>query len=139
MAEPRLDHVGLAVRDLEAAVAWYCTAFGYADPLRFRVGPVDLDIVMLRHPSGFRLELLHRPGSGSIPHPADPAAAAVETAYGHVAFDVPDLKATFEHLVGIGAISVMTPRPSPEPRVEMAFVADPEGNLIELLSRNPEE
>ena len=29
----------------------------------------------------------------------------------------------------------MTPRPSPEPGVRMAFVADPEGNLVELLDR----
>jgi hypothetical protein len=29
----------------------------------------------------------------------------------------------------------MTPRASPEPGVRMAFVADPEGNLIELIDR----
>jgi len=29
----------------------------------------------------------------------------------------------------------MTPRPSPEAGVRMAFVADPEGDLVELLSR----
>ncbi|MEV6841930.1 VOC family protein [Actinoplanes sp. NPDC051411] len=37
--------------------------------------------------------------------------------------------------VGLGARPVMTPRPSPEPGVRMAFVADPEGNLVEILSR----
>jgi catechol 2,3-dioxygenase-like lactoylglutathione lyase family enzyme len=32
----------------------------------------------------------------------------------------------------------MPPGPSPEPGVRMAFVADPEGNLIELLHRPAE-
>ena len=37
---------------------------------------------------------------------------------------------------GVGqapARPVMAPCPSPEPGVRMAFVADPEGNLVELL------
>ena len=52
-----------------------------------------------------------------------------------MAFDVTDLDATFERVVGLGARPVMTPRPSPEAGVRMAFVADPEGNLVEILSR----
>lgn len=47
------------------------------------------------------------------------------------------LDATFERTVTLGARPVMTPRHSPEPGVRMAFVADPEGNLIEPLSRVP--
>ena len=34
-----------------------------------------------------------------------------------------------------GASDRMSPRPSPDPGVRMAYVADPEGNLIELLDR----
>ncbi len=37
--------------------------------------------------------------------------------------------------VARGARPVMPPGPSPEPGVRMAFVADLEGNLIELLHR----
>jgi glyoxylase I family protein len=132
----RLDHVGLSVRDLAAAEAWYCAAFGYVRELALRVDPIDLDIIMLINSgrSG-RLELLHRPGSAPGLRPADPAEAALSESFGHIAFDVPDLDAAYERLVGLGARPVMTPRPSPEPGVRMAFVADPEGNLIELLSR----
>jgi glyoxylase I family protein len=136
MGEPRLDHVGLAVRDLEAAAAWYCVALGYRRELTLRVGPIDLDIVMLRHPAhGDRLELLHRPGTAPGPRPAGPAEAALTEAYGHIAFDVVDLDGVYEALVGRGARPVMSPQPSPEKGVRMAFVADPEGNLVELLSR----
>jgi hypothetical protein len=52
-----------------------------------------------------------------------------------LAFDVAVLDATFARVGELGARAVVTPRPSPEPGVRMAFVADPEGNLVELLSR----
>jgi predicted enzyme related to lactoylglutathione lyase len=63
------------------------------------------------------------------------AAAALRAGYGHVAFAVADLDAAYDHAVARGARPVMPPCPAPEPGVRMAFVADPEGNLIELLDR----
>ena len=133
----RLDHVGLNVADLDAAEDWYVSAFGYRRELALRIEPVELDIVMLLHPErGDRLELLHRAGSRPGPKPADPAEAALSEAFGHIAFDVSGVDEHFERLVALGARAVMTPRPSPEPGVRMAFVADPEGNLVELLDRS---
>jgi glyoxylase I family protein len=52
-----------------------------------------------------------------------------------VAFAVADLDAAYDHAVARGARPVMPPCPAPEPGVRMAFVADPEGNLVELLDR----
>jgi glyoxylase I family protein len=133
---PRLDHAGLTVGDLAVAERWYRAAFGYQRELELRVEAIDLDIVMLIHPEhGDRLELLHRPGSVPGLRFADPAEAALSHGFGHIAFDVGDLDAAFERLVGLGARPVMTPRPSPEPGVRMAYLADPEGNLVEILDR----
>ena len=93
---------------------------------------------MLVHPTrGDRLELLHRPGS----HPGcarrPPPRPSLTRGFGHVAFDVDgvdaDLPATRRRWA---RVPVMAPRPSPEPGVRMAFVADPEGNLVELLDRS---
>jgi len=139
MTDPRLDHVGLSVHDLDAAAEWYCAAFGYRRELVLRVEAIDLDIVMLIHPGhGDRLELLHRPGSAARFKPADPAEAALAESFGHIAFDVPNLDLAFDRAIELGARAVMTPQPSPEPGVRMAFVADPEGNLVELMQRgNP--
>jgi lactoylglutathione lyase len=53
MSEPRLDHVGLAARDLDAAAEWYCAAFGYQRELTLRVDPIG--------PEGNLVELLERP------------------------------------------------------------------------------
>jgi glyoxylase I family protein len=60
---------------------------------------------------------------------------ALRAGYDHVAFAVADLDAAYDHAVARGASPVMPPCPAPEPGVRMAFVADPEGNLIELLHR----
>jgi glyoxylase I family protein len=132
----RLDHVGLAVADLDGAALWFCDVFGLVPELALRVEPLDLSIWMLIHPQhGYRLELLHRPGSAAGGRPGTPAEAALRDGYGHVAFDVTDLNAAYERAVARGARPVMPPCPSPEPGVRMAFVADPEGNLVELLHR----
>ena len=135
----RLDHAGLAVADLGASAAWFCDVFGLVSELTLRVDAIDLSIEMLIHPVfGYRLELLHRPGTGATGgKPANPAEAALRGGYGHVAFDVTDLDGAFDRAVAHGARPVMPPCPSPEPGVRMAFVADPEGNLIELLHREP--
>jgi len=135
-ASYRLDHVGIAVADLPGMAAWYVDTFGLERELALRVEPIELDIEMLRHPVfGYRVELLHRPGSAPGPKPADPPQAALVEGYGHVAFDVGDLDAAYHLAVASGARSVMRPQPSPESGVRMAFVADPEGNLVELLQR----
>jgi lactoylglutathione lyase len=134
----RLDHVGLAVADLAAARSWYCEVFGLAPELTLRVDAINLSIEMLIHPvHGYRLELLHRPGSAAD-KPASPGEAALREGYGHMAFDVTDLDAAYDRAVARGAKSVMPPGPSPEPGVRMAWVADPEGNLVELLHRPPQ-
>jgi lactoylglutathione lyase len=141
MPEPlpprRLDHVGLNVFDLVAAEQWWATAFGYERDFVARLDAFELDIVMLIHPErGDRLELLHRPGSRPGLRAGTPPEAVLTEGFGHVAFDVAGVDAAFDRLVSLGARPVMEPRPSPEPGVRMAFVADPEGNLVELLDRS---
>jgi glyoxylase I family protein len=138
MADARLDHVGLAVADLAAEASWFCDVFGLVAELALRVEMLDLSIRMLIHPEhGYRLELLHRPRSVAGGKPDTPAEAALRDGYGHVAFDVTDLDAAYDRAVARGARPVMPPCPSPEAGVRMAFVADPEGNLVELLHRPP--
>src|ERR1700729_2341034 len=57
------DHVGLSVGDLEAAEAFYTTAFGFARQLAFDLSPHPIRGVMLTHPSGFRMELFEHEAS----------------------------------------------------------------------------
>ncbi|WP_335976780.1 VOC family protein [Streptomyces sp. CA2R106] len=131
----RFDHVGVSVPDLAAATAWYCATLGLSAAPPFAVPGTDLSGVMLLHPSGYRIELLHRPSA----RPGAAAPTALEAAgthgYGHICLCVPDVDAEFARLVAAGAAQSMPPCASPRPGARMAFVADPFGNLIELLDR----
>ncbi len=138
MTGVRFDHVGITVLDLPAAARWYETAFGLRRELELRIEAVGLDIVMLVDDDhGHRVELLHRPGATAGAQPADPAAAALVAGFSHVAFDCAELDAAHARLIGLGASEVLAPQPSPEPGVRMSYLADPEGNLVELVERNP--
>jgi lactoylglutathione lyase len=127
----RLDHVGLAVADLPAAAAWYADVLGLVPELSLRVEALDLSIEMLIHP----VHGCTGPARRTRGKPADPAAAALRAGYGHVAFDVTDLDAACQRAIERGGRPVMPPGPSPEAGVRMAFIIDPEGNLIEFLHR----
>ncbi|MEU4222859.1 VOC family protein [Nonomuraea sp. NPDC026600] len=129
------DHVGLNVGDLDAMTAWYAGALGLETEFTFALAEVGLRGVMLRSPAGYRIELLHRAGGVPGPRAANPAEAALTHGFGHFALDAPDVDAAYDALLAAGASERMPPRPSPEPGVRMAYVADPEGNLIELLDR----
>lgn len=129
----RLDHVGLSVGDLDTACEFYSRAFGFARQLEFELAPHPIRGLMLRHESGMRLELFQREGSSPGMQGATPIEALATRGYGHFAFAAPDIDSVFAGAVAAGARPVMEPGPSPEPGVRFAFLADPEGNLVELV------
>ena len=129
------DHVGVTVADLEMMSAWYVDALELEVDFEFALDHVQFRGVMLRSPAGYRIELLHRIGNAAGLQAADPVEAALTRGFGHVAFDVSDVDTAYGALIDAGATDRMSPRASPEPGVRMAYVADPEGNLIELLDR----
>ncbi|MBK3639115.1 VOC family protein [Streptomyces sp. MBT33] len=134
----RLDHVGVNVRDLPALTAWYQKAFGLRPVFDFHLDAPGLTGVVLAHPHGWRVELLARPGSTPGLRAPDPLTAALTEGYGHFAVTTPELDPVYAALVAHGAGEVMKPGPSPEPGIRMAWVSDPEGNLIELIEKNKE-
>ncbi len=98
---------------------------------------IDLDIEMLRHPAyGYRVELLHRSGTRSGTKPPDPGyrRARQRASATSRSTSTTSTRSSAQPSTA-GARPVMAPQQSPEPGVRMAFVADPEGNLIELLQR----
>jgi glyoxylase I family protein len=129
----RLDHVGLSVGDLDGAAEFYSRAFGFAPQLEFELAPHPIHGMMLRHASGMRLELFEREGSAPGVQGATPLEALAVRGYGHFAFAAPDIDAVFARALSVGASAVLEPAPSPEPGVRFAFLADPEGNLVELV------
>ncbi|MFJ9535793.1 VOC family protein [Streptomyces sp. NPDC101225] len=134
----RLDHVGLNVRDLTAQTTWYRDVFGLKPVFDFHLEGPGLTGVVLAHPHGWRIELLARPGSSPGLRAPDPTTAVLTEGYGHFAVTTPELDPVYAALVAHGAGEVMDPGPSPEPGIRMAWVSDPEGNLIELIEKNAE-
>jgi lactoylglutathione lyase len=129
----RVDHVGLSVGDLDAVCEFYSRAFGFTRQLEFELAPHPIRGLMLRHDSGMRLELFERAGSEAGNQGATPIEAVATRGYGHFAFAAPNIDLVFARALEAWASAVVEPSPSPEPGVRFAFVADPEGNLIELV------
>ena len=134
------DHVGINVADLPAMTDWYVAALGLEVEFEFALEKFDFSGAMLRSPhddpaQGYRVELLHRVGNTPGIHVEHPMDAALTRGLGHLALTVDDLEGTHRALLGAGAAERMPPSQSPEPGVRIAFVADPEGNLIELVDR----
>jgi lactoylglutathione lyase len=130
------DHVGLSVADLGAAVAFYERAFGFTPEFAFTLDPHPIRGTMLLHGSGARLELFAHAESGHGLQGRTPIEALATRGYGHFALSAPDIEPVFAGALAAGATAVVTPRPSPEPGVRFAFLADPEGNLVELVERS---
>jgi lactoylglutathione lyase len=129
------DHVGLSVSDLDAAAAFYARAFQFELELEFELAPHPVRGLMLVHASGARLELFERAGSQAGIQGATPIEALATRGYGHFALAAPDIVPVFRRALDAGARPVVEPSPSPEPGVRFAFIADPEGNLVELVER----
>lgn len=133
VAPARAHHVGLSVADLDAMVAWYRRALGFEVEVGFDLPGGAMRGVMLRRPDGIGLELLcHRDSAGDAA--VDPHAAMLRRGYGHWALGVADVAAAHAQLLAAGAREVWSPRPAPPPATgAMSYLADPEGNLIELV------
>lgn len=131
----KLDHVGVSVANLDAMVDWYANALNLEKRWKFEVPHVNLTGQFLVSEDGWAIELLHREGSGGGLKAPDPMTANLTHGYGHLCLRVKDVDEMFEQLTAFGAQERLSPRPSPEPGVRFAWVADPEGNLIELHDR----
>lgn len=129
------DHVGLSVADLDASVAFYENAFGFAREFEFELAPHPIRGVMMVHGSGGRLELFERAGSVSGIQGKSPIESHAIRGYGHFALSAMDIEPVFAAALAGGASAVVEPSPSPQPGIRFAFLADPEGNLVELVER----
>ena len=131
-----LDHVGLSVADLDAQAQWYVDTLGLVRSTPFEIAPLGIRGVFVVHAEhGWAIELLSRDGSRAGLRATDPPSALLTQGYGHICLRVDDVDAVYDRLLVAGATDRMSPRPAPEEGVRMAFVADPEGHLIELLDR----
>ena len=132
-----IDHVGIDVADLPAQIDFYRRAFDLEIFVEGDVPDYNFRAALLVSPTGWHLELFKRDGAGPRPIPDDPDGQHDVLGLGHVCLSVTDLDAALDRLVSVGAVTRLPPIPYPGvPNWRLAYLADPEGNLIELVSRD---
>jgi methylmalonyl-CoA epimerase len=89
-----IDHVGIAVDDLESAVEWHRHAFGLEPSHRERVDDQGVDEVLFAIGSSF-VQLLGALGPDT---PVGAYLARRGPGLHHLAYRVDDIEATLEHL-----------------------------------------
>lgn len=130
MTSPSFDHVGLSVADLDAQRRFYRAAFGFAEEHHAELGAAR--VALLRDPGGAAIELTE--SAGSTPQRfTGPVEGAGVQGYFHWALAVPDLDEAIAAVVACGGTAVSPPADAARPGTRFAYVADPEGNLVELI------
>src|SRR3954471_21281507 len=131
IAIEQVDHIGIRVRDLDRALAFY-RLFGF-DLLRRAEGD---DVAIIRNRQGVELNLVFNANAG------DPAANILMDApekypgYTHVALRVASIPATLAALHANGiAITQRLVSFGEDGHVSL-FVRDPDRNVIELRGRD---
>jgi methylmalonyl-CoA/ethylmalonyl-CoA epimerase len=126
-----IDHVGIAVRDLEAAIQEYGRAFGIAPVRRERVEDQGVDEALFAIGSSY-IQLLGATG------PDTPVGKFLERrgeGVHHVGYRVSDLGATLDALRAAG-VPLIDERPRPGSRGTMVAFVHPKGFrgvLVELV------
>jgi lactoylglutathione lyase len=121
-------HVATRTSDLDRAVAFY-EQLGMKLTRKRDLTKNKATLAFLEPPEGdFAIELVYNWGKD------EPYAGGDR--FGHFAFDVSDLDAVYAKLIAAGAGDVgRVPAPLQGEGPRIAFVADPDGNWIELIER----
>lgn len=116
-------HTALWVDDLDRSLAFYEEGLGLERSREF-VLREDERNVFLAGESGTELQLKAAP---------DHTVTASRAGFDHVAVDVADTDATAERLEGFGGAIERGPVDSEAAAGRIAFVADPDGHIVELI------
>ncbi len=137
----RLTHIGICVGDLDRALRFYRDCLGFTEEHRLEIAgpPVDtllrlrdahLRAVYLTR-DGVRIELLH---FATPPAPPRRERTMNELGLTHLSFRVQELDTVLDGLRAAGErVLEDTVIRFPEFESAAAFVADPDGQLIELV------
>jgi lactoylglutathione lyase len=123
-----VHHVGVNVTDLERSTAFY-EALGFARAATF--GPPDGSRTIVQMVNGDGMIELFGYAAGATPHPApgEPVAGLK-----HIGLRTADVRATLAELHGLGLVPADVPVNETGTGITMAFITDPDGTSIEILS-----
>ena len=136
-AQAVIDHAGVSVADLERSERFSRDVLGFTTAEdRFAFPEHDLRGVVLVNAAGARVELFER--KDSVP----PVRITRSNQRGGRAgsssrWPCLDIAGTFAAVVAAGAEPSLAPTTAPDGVSLVAFVRDPDGNLVEFLQRPP--
>ena len=134
-----LSHTGLCVSNLERSLRFYCHGLGFETGGRFHLTrqiaevdpPVDV-ISQFIHLGEHRIELLDYASPGPL---GEPHTRRNQLGLTHLSFIVDDVEARAHDLEAVGGTILQDTRNPPEDEsLRILFVADPDGNRIELMA-----
>jgi lactoylglutathione lyase len=126
----RFGHVALRTADVERIVRWYDDAFGAKRVFHAPRDGERQELMFLEFAKGQYIEIFTN-GKAKVEPPADGIG------YLHLCLLVDDIDETLRHLA---AMNVHPQRAAREGRshYRIAFISDPDGNVIELMQIRPE-
>ena len=130
-----IDHVGIAVEDLDAAVEHYRSAFGIEPTHRERVDDQGVEEVLFAVGTSY-IQLLGALGPDT---PVGRSLATRGPGVHHVAYRVDDVSAALERLRGAG-VRLIDEAPRPGSRDTLIAFVHPRsmgGVLVELVQERP--
>ncbi len=131
-----LNHIGIAVHDVDKVLPFYCDTLGARFVLRKTLEDRGLDVCFVAI-GATQLELMAptRPGTA-----IEKFLATRGQGVHHLAFDVPDVQSGLDRLRDCGIRLIDTaPRPGFHGEVAFAHPASTEGVLFELCGVPPSE
>jgi catechol 2,3-dioxygenase-like lactoylglutathione lyase family enzyme len=129
------DHAGLSVGNIEVSRRFYAEILGFTIVEEsFELPEHDIRGLVIVNGSGVRIELFERAGSrpNRKGHPADDTLIR---GWFQLALAVDDVRAVYRRVVEAGAKPLLSPRIAPDGRSLVAFIGDPDDNLVEFLQR----
>lgn len=123
-----VHHIGVIVADLDRSVAFY-EALGFSPTATF--GPPDGSRTITQMVKGDGMIELFGYAAGVAPHPApeNPVAGLK-----HIGLRTDDVRATLAELEALGLVEPGVPVGETGTGITMAFITDPDGTSIEILS-----
>ena len=128
----RYLHTMVRVRDLDAALAFYCDGLGLQEVRRTESEKGRYTLVFLAAPKDLQRSAAERSPEVELTWNWDPEDYAGGRNFGHLAYKVDDVYAACARLQSKGVTINRPPRDG-----NMAFVRSPDGISIELLQDGP--